>query len=91
MGIKYAIRMPRFMNSKPSGNADGMYIRVKDHLMTDHPQSAQLFDTVTEAEDFIDSWRKTTGVQSPEGTPLYVVEVETKEILKRQTRVIGAR
>ena len=91
MCIKYAIRMPRFMGGKPSGKADGMYIRAKDRLMTDHPPNAQLFDTVTEAEGFIDEWRKTTGVKAPEGTPLYIVEVETREILKRQVRVLGAR
>lgn len=46
MAIKYAIRMCKFFGGKPSGKADGMYIRVKDHLMTDHPPNAQLFDTV---------------------------------------------
>lgn len=82
MAIKYAIRMCKFF--------DGLYIRVKDHLMTDHPPNAQLFDTVNEAEDFLIQWRKTTAVQMPPGTELYFVEVETREILKRQLRVLGA-
>ncbi len=88
MGIKYAIRLPKFMNGVPSELANGMYIRAKDHLMTDHPPNAQLFDTAWEAEDFIAEWRKSTGVKIPDGTKIFIVEVQTREVLQRQLRVV---
>lgn len=89
--LRYAIRMPKFIDGKPSGKADGLYIRDNDHLMTDNAQSAKLFLTVNAAELFIDAWRETTGVKAPSGTPLYIVEVETKEVVKRQVRVVNSK
>lgn len=89
--LRYAIRMPKFINGKPSGKADGMYIRRKDHLMTDHAPNAEIFLSETAAELFIATWRETTNVKVPPDTPLYVVEVETKEVVQRQVRVVSSK
>ncbi len=62
------------------------YIRDIDGLFTSNKQSAKLFNTIQEAEDYYYIWLNTTGVDKPNELKLAIVEVETKPVI---TRYVG--
>lgn len=78
MQSMYALRISRFVNGKPSGKPDGMFVR-KDGLMTDHKANALLFGSEDQAFDYGVKWKATSGVKY-EGR-LFVVEATVKPIL----------
>lgn len=65
-----------------------MFIR-KDGLMTENKSSALLFNTLTEAEDYVKLWKINSGVQITGTLPIEVVEVEAKVVCSKVKGVVS--
>ncbi len=64
-----------------------LFVR-KDGLMTDNKAAMKLFDTVEEAETYIDQWRVGSGVQMVPTQPIEIVGVETKIVCQKIGKVV---
>jgi len=63
-----------------------------DGLMTSHKESARLFDTEKDAQDYlIHEWLKAWGDKLPATRePVFIVEVETKQVLRKVKQIVGS-
>ena len=64
-----------------------MFVR-KDGLMTDNKASALLFNTQVEAEQYVPSWKISSGVHQREKA-VEVVEVEVKVVVQKVKQVVS--
>lgn len=86
--VTFAIRTSRRVGNpaRPTGKPDGMFIRKKDALFTDHKPSAMSFMTEHDAVDFLANWK----ILHPEVSnyPYFLVQVESELIVKKQIKIL---
>lgn len=66
----------------------GMFIRVKDGLMTDNKASAILFGDPVAAEKYAENWKVTTDVHQVPQHSVQLIEVETRPTISRVGKVV---
>jgi predicted nuclease of restriction endonuclease-like RecB superfamily len=82
--MMYALQLPKWHNGIPTDHPAGMFID-KVGKCTDSKASAELFVTSTQAEQYAHDWRNSskTVVHDKEKIPLWVVSVDTKQVMTK--------
>jgi hypothetical protein len=76
--MMYALRL---------GKYSAMFIR-NDGGCTDNKSAAKLFETPEEAHEYVKTWRATSGVNEKETLPLELLEVQTKQVIQKVSKVV---
>jgi hypothetical protein len=87
--MAFALRTSRVISKNPlvlTNKPDGMFIRKKDHLFTDHKPSAMIFTKAYDAEDFLIDWKKIH--YEFRNYPFFLIQVEVEPVVQRQVAVL---
>jgi molybdopterin-biosynthesis enzyme MoeA-like protein len=85
--IMFMLRGCKYLPN-PTNKPDGMMVRA-DGWWTDKKESAKLFGTPQEAEDFHTNFCLPLWHNNPSATqPVYIVEVETKPVADKISKII---